>query len=71
MAASANILEMAFRTHDDKKRILSISPCKINVTDTQVRAAGAALIENSDALVWNPAELLGAKIVQRMTIELF
>jgi len=70
MASSTNILAMRFRTADDKTRVVNVQPCKMNVTDTAVKALMDAMI-SSDAFVYQPAVKLGATIVQRMTLELF
>ena len=69
MAGTVNKLEMAFRTSDDKNRVLTISPCKVNVTEANIRDLAASLID-SEVMIWNPEELLGARLRQVMTVEI-
>jgi len=64
-----NILRMAFRTTDDKKRVLSVSPVKPSATPAQVTTLADALIANKDCLTWSPNTLIGAEIIQMITTD--
>ena len=70
MSDAISTLTMKFRTADDRKKSVNIQPCGAGVSAQVVKDLMDAMIE-SDALLYQPAQKLGALITVRSTTELF
>ena len=65
-----NTLSMKFRTQDDKTRVVTLSECRMNATEAEIKALMDAMIAGG-AFVYAPAEKLGADLVQTVRTKVF
>ena len=68
--AITNTLTMKFRTADDKTRQVNLQPCKMSVTEIDVKALMDSMI-SSEAFAYEPTVKLGATLTQRSATVLF
>jgi hypothetical protein len=63
-------LRMAFKTEDDKSKVVSISPARKDLEVQEVKDSMDAMIA-SGLFVFNPTDKIGAEIVERDVNGLF